>query len=307
MGVCGMSAVTFPSGTLGHAAEAYASLGFAVFPLWHTRFGACDCPRGAGCTRPGKHPRTRHGLDEATADMDTVRAWWVRWPLANIGVPAGANGLAVIDIDPAHGGNESLALLDEYCQRRGVDLMRTRTVRTGSGGLHLYYRQPARGIKTCAETFGAPGVDTRGRGGYVVAPPSMHACGGVYALVSEPSVGLAPWPTVLNPLMEREETAPAGVVVRATGHRGEAWARAGLQRDCADLATLPRGRRNDTLNAVAYKHARRVAAGMLDVDEVREALVEASNAWVGDECSAAENLDTINSGIRGGMRAGAQR
>jgi hypothetical protein len=49
---------------------------------------------------PGKHPLTRHGLHDATADPGVIRRWWTRWPQANVGIRTGAaSGLLVIDID----------------------------------------------------------------------------------------------------------------------------------------------------------------------------------------------------------------
>lgn len=86
------------------------------------------------------------------------------------------SGLVVIDVDPARGGEESLARLQSLMG----SLPRTLTARTGGGGLHLYYRHP--GVELC-NTAGRlpgvaeelPGVDLRGDGGYVVAAPSRHA------------------------------------------------------------------------------------------------------------------------------------
>src|SRR5207245_1320032 len=112
----------------------------------------------------------------------TIRGWWDRWPWANIGVAAGArSGLVVIDVEPAHGGNESL----DHLQSLMGSLPVTLTASTGGGGWHLFFTHPGRGIElrnTAGRLPGItdplPGVDLRGDGGYVVAAPSRHRSGG---------------------------------------------------------------------------------------------------------------------------------
>lgn len=96
----------------GDAALVYVSQGWAVLPCHEPapRRG-CSCGR-VDCTSPGKHPRTRRGLHDATIDPHRVAAWWRRWPTANVGLRTGAaSGLVVVDVAPAHGGEASLARL----------------------------------------------------------------------------------------------------------------------------------------------------------------------------------------------------
>jgi bifunctional DNA primase/polymerase-like protein/primase-like protein len=125
--------------SLATAAVEYATAGLPVFPV------------------RGKRPLTRHGYKDASVDAQQVLAWWRRWPRANIGLPTG-NGLVVIDVDPRNGGEVDPAWPT------------TRTARTPSDGRHLYFH--------CTTPIGcsagklARGVDVRGEGGYVVAPPS---------------------------------------------------------------------------------------------------------------------------------------
>jgi putative DNA primase/helicase len=153
------------------AALEWAGLGFAILPL-HKPVGiGCSCRRGPACSSPGKHPRTRHGVSDATTDADQLEAWWYRWPDANIGIATGrASGLVVIDVDPRSGGHDYLAQL----QHEHGGLPTTVTVRTGGNGWHHYFAGPE------SEVPGrvlAPGVDLKGDGGYVVAPPSLHVSG----------------------------------------------------------------------------------------------------------------------------------
>jgi hypothetical protein len=223
-------------------AQVYARADLAVFPLWWTADGRCACPRGrlhpldnsyCGLTptgavkgSPGKHPMTKNGVKAATTDQAQVTDWWSRAPLANIGLAAGANNLAIIDVDPKHGGDESLNRLVTFAASRGVDLLTTMSARTGSGGLHLYYTAPQdvhsgkcvsdqnAGADTACTgcirngqgnkpPFGAdmPGLDTRGYGGYVVAPPSTHVSGNVYEWIDF-LADAKPWPRLLSAIIE---------------------------------------------------------------------------------------------------------
>lgn len=142
--------------SLGGAALDYAARGWFVLPLK---------PRG-------KTPLTQHGLKDATIDPAALRAWWKQWPGANIGIACEPSGLAVIDIDAKSGGMvtlDQITSLDPLC----VD---TLISRTGGGGLHLVFEGS---IPNTAGRIGA-GIDTRGSGGYIVAPPSVHESGKVY-------------------------------------------------------------------------------------------------------------------------------
>src|SRR5262245_28545135 len=93
------------------AALAYAHRGWSVLPVHTVTNGQCTCGN-VTCASPGKHPRTAHGVKDATSDEATIRQWWSQWPKANIGIATGAiSGLVVLDIDPRHGGDESLQQL----------------------------------------------------------------------------------------------------------------------------------------------------------------------------------------------------
>lgn len=147
--------------------------GWAVLPL-HSMLGDfCSC-RSLNCKSLGKHPWTRHGLKEASRDPADARVWWTRWPQANIGVRTGEiSGFWVLDIDPRNGGDDQLADLE----LEHGELPPTLMAHTGGGGRHYFFRLPPEGI-SCGKL--AEGIDIKGEGGYVVAPPSNHASGGVY-------------------------------------------------------------------------------------------------------------------------------
>jgi hypothetical protein len=175
--------VTTPSTTnpLLAAALEYAARGWPVLALHGIRDGRCTCRRRA-CASPGKHPRSPHGVTEATTDPDVLHGWWRRWPDANVGVVTGPrSGVVVLDIDPRHGGDVSV---DELTAAYG-SLPPTAESRTGSGARHLYYAHPGTPVPNAVGI--APGFDLHGDGGYMVAPPSRHASGADYAWVHRPT------------------------------------------------------------------------------------------------------------------------
>lgn len=161
---------------MSRAPLAYAErFQFAVFPCHWIRSALCSCG-GPACGSPGKHPLTKNGLKDATKEAAQIRAWWKRWPDANIGIATGAvSGIVVLDIDPRHGGDESLAVLEAEHGK----LPDTPVALTGGGGLHIYFRHPGAVVANSAGRIG-PGIDVRGNGGYVIAPRSIHQSGNRY-------------------------------------------------------------------------------------------------------------------------------
>jgi putative DNA primase/helicase len=159
------------------AALAYARRGWAVFPLHHPVNDRCSCGE-PDCGNVAKHPRyhkadLQHGLKDATTDLEQIRRWWTRWPQANIGVVTGAiSGLVVLDIDPRNGGHLSL----EDLQAEHSKLPHTIESQTGGGGRHLFFKHPGGKVRSGSDKLG-PGLDLKADGGYIVAPPSLHASG----------------------------------------------------------------------------------------------------------------------------------
>ena len=131
----------------------YIAWGFHVLALHTAIRGRCDCYR-PGCDSAGKHPRTKHGVLDATADTATARQWFTRWPFANLGIAT--SGLIVINVDPP-----GLSEWQELSRR--LELRTTRTVRTGSGGIHVMYSAPAGvTVGNCSGRL-PPGIDVRGK------------------------------------------------------------------------------------------------------------------------------------------------
>ncbi len=132
----------------------YAARGLPVFPLKPGGKEPAISKREGG-----------RGHHDATTDRSRITAWWNRYPDANIGIPTGErSGILALDVDQPIGLD---ALEGEHGQ-----LPATRTHSTGSGGMHYLYRYPADAeIRNSAGKL-APGLDVRGEGGYIVAPPS---------------------------------------------------------------------------------------------------------------------------------------
>ncbi len=166
------------------AALDYARRGWYVFPCHVVTNGLCSCGQPPDHRGAGKHPRTPNGHLGATLDEAIIRGWWTRWPMANVGIACLPSGLIVLDVDPRHGGLESLA---DLRQELGAALFETVCCETGGGGLHLYYS--ANGLDLPDKIGLLPGLDVKSQG-YVIAPPSLHPSGGYYgwAMDSEPGL-----------------------------------------------------------------------------------------------------------------------
>ena len=158
----------------GKAAQAYASkLGWAVFPLHTPIDKGCSC-NNPNCKSIGKHPRIKNGLNAATTKLDIIRKWWEQWPSANIGVVTGrVSGFVALDVDPRHGGDDSLRMLNE----KYGHLPDTIEAITGGGGRHILFKH-AGYIKNRTNIL--PGLDIRGDGGYIAVSPSLHLSGNNY-------------------------------------------------------------------------------------------------------------------------------
>jgi hypothetical protein len=160
------------------AALAYARRGWPVFPLHHPDpHRGCSCIDANECRSPGKHPRTRKGLKDATTDERQVRRWWELYPLANVGLAMGRkSGLVAVDVDPRSGGD---AAITELIERYG-DLPNTLEAITGGGGSHILFAHPGVTFKNSSSVLGE-GLDVKTDGGYIVAAPSLHSSGKRYS------------------------------------------------------------------------------------------------------------------------------
>jgi len=155
--------------------------------------------------RRGKRPLVAWlEFQDHAATPAQVEEWFARWPQANVGIVTGrVSGLAVLDVDPAHGGADSLVRLEAA----HGPLPATVEALTGGGGRHLYFAHPGGRIGNRVGLY--PGIDLRGDGGCVVAPPSVHPTGRRYVWAA----GRAPDAARLAPL-------PQWLLSDSTSRRG---------------------------------------------------------------------------------------
>lgn len=225
--------------TLMEAAIKYAKRGYRVLPLHSpNKIGVCSCGN-ENCQNVGKHPRTQHGFKDASCDPEIIQEWWGRWPNANIGLVTGKESdLLVLDVDPRHGGDESLKKLQEMI---GL-LPETTVAHSGSGGSHYFFKYPPNvdiGNSTCVGGF--EGLDIRGRGGYIVAAPSLHVSGGRYEFISDLS-HIAPVPQPLLDLIHSNHHSNAGDTKKLDTE--------------SILNGVPEGKRNESIFTLACRMLR---------------------------------------------------
>lgn len=266
------------------AALEFAAAGIPVVPL-HTPLGPGRCSCSRACDSIGKHPRLMHGLRDASTDEQQIHSWWRMWPQANLGVVTGVV-MDVCDIDTEQG----LAALLELLGDQGLT---GPSVATGSGGWHTWVAPTGLGNRVGL----LPGVDWRGRCGYVVAPPSLHATGRRYRWSRPVDTSLPGCPDVLRRQVEgptqRWEIAAAGGTVRAPSR----YAAAALAGESARVRGAGEGTRNDTLNRAAYALGRLIGAGLLDLRVAERALTAAATD---SGLGPVEIARTLHSGITAG-------
>jgi hypothetical protein len=199
-----------------------AARGLAVFP----------------CAPSAKTPACVHGGKDATTDVIAIQAWWRDCPDYNIGIATGAtSNIFVVDVD---GGPAETALrkLEE-----SLGVLPATVEAITARGRHIYFRYPTVPVRNSAGRL-ADGIDIRGEGGFVVAPPSVHPSGRRYCWSVDSANAFAAAPQwlldwIAEPKIGNGNAAPAAE-----------W------RD-AVTAEIPEGRRDDTLTRVAGHLLRR--------------------------------------------------
>lgn len=156
----------------------YAELGYSVLPLHSIVDGVCTCHLKKSCQKPGKHPRTPHGVKDATTDHAQIEKWWSEHPISNIGIAMGRiSNIVALDIDPRNGGIQTLNRLRKELGQINAMVR----ARTGGGGQHLIFKYPEQTLKShTAGTLLGPGVDMISDGSILIVPPSRHKSGAKY-------------------------------------------------------------------------------------------------------------------------------
>lgn len=194
-----------PMTNIENEALAIAEVGIRVFP----------------CRPLDKRPAVNDWPNVATVDPAQIAEWFAR--PANLGLRCGMTdggvNIFVVDIDIKNDqpGERSWAdFCDEHPEVREVAEL-TVSVSTPSGGWHFYFAAP--GGERCPRNSNPwPGVDIRGEGGYVLAPPSTLA-NGEYAWVRDlwaPNEGLMYAPAALMAALNGPEPIAEVIELHAT-------------------------------------------------------------------------------------------
>jgi hypothetical protein len=251
-----MSSLTRPAADLATTALRYAQVGWPVFP----------CKPGAKIpVIPGAHPlgdparaacrgecgRQGHGFYDATTDPAVIRAWWDRWPEANVAIATGAPGPDVLDVDVKPDGDGWAAF--NRLRRAGLLGGGHALVRTPSGGLHVYYA----GTSQACGRLPHHHLDFKAAGGYVLAPPSMVG-GKPYQLLDHrmdraPRIDWAAARYLLDPPRLQWRRSPGG------------------EADIRGLVEwVARREPHDRNHSLYWAASQAAAAGLLDADAVEQ-------------------------------------
>lgn len=273
------------------AAQEYVALGWRVLPLWSITWddplapARCTCPRGAACTSPGKHPRLPHGVLEASSSILDVADWWNRWPDANVGLATGPeSGIYVVDLD----GPAAIAAYESLGFPRGWQS------KTGNGMHHVYTLRDA--LPNTAGKI-AGGIDTRGRGGYIVAPPSLHYSMRHYEWVHREGTIPPELPDVIRAAVAPSMTTTARAPTVRFGE-STPYAKGVLRHALERLSAAPEGERNERLVREAFLLGQWIGGGELDPSGIASALEAAHPV----PCDASKVRSTISRSLVDGAQ-----
>lgn len=287
---------------LERVALAMAGRGWAVFPIMPNRKWPPAWHRKDTC--PGRGPcAAGHVTPEslATTDPETITRVWATAPY-NVAVFPGKSGWHVIDCDvrkpdepPGPDGWEELQAL---AAARGGPLPYTWTTSTPSGGRQLWYPVPP-GVRLGSTVkWIAAHVDTRGWGGYALAPGSVREDGAYELLDDTDGPALPGW--LVQASVKLPPTASSGRTRTPVAAPG-AFAATAVREECAKVAGTPyRQGRNKALSRSAYALGQLVGAHVLAEDIARTELRAAVDSW-GDTASLVKDYAVIETSLAAGI------
>jgi hypothetical protein len=277
---------------LGVALE-LAGAGIFVFPaivVWNDATKKLD-----------KRPAISGWRDAASTDPQQIEQWWATFPAAVPGIELGRSGLFVVDLDRHAGGADGVAAFKTF--RGDNPAPRCPSVKTASGGYHLYFRQPEGGPLGNRTGTLPPGVDIRGDGGWTVAPGAVFEhwrWGNSVDLSAPPAV--PDW--IVSAIRTRKNAEySAGPSPKAAGKRERTYAERALNNAADKVAAAKRGTRNGELNTAAFCMGTMIGAGWLGHATVEGKLWDAaaSCGLLADDGAHAVR-STIKSGIEAGVK-----
>ena len=291
--------------SLKAAALAHAKNGFYVIPL----------------VENSKRPLISDWQNRATTNSLQIDSWWTEHPNANIGIACEVSNLIVIDLDTSKGAvppsswkefgvKNGEDVFREICKKAGdAQLFETYSVKTPSGGKHLYFYDQNIAIKQGTEVNGWWRVDTRSKGGYIVAEGSrlINSANGVtdhYRSIGNHSV-------VLNfPTWLRDELSSKPIresVIASSSNSASSvssdpkfsleFAEQVLSERCTLIRNTPEGRRNQSLIKHATYIGKIIGMGSLDERKASESLLEAATL---SGLTKFESVNAIKAGIKYG-------
>lgn len=267
------------------AALEYADRGWFVFPCWEG----------------SKRPAIRWG-ERATKDVELVERWWNERPRANIGISCGPSKLIVIDLDRKN-GVDGWKALDRCLAELGELPGPVPIASTPTGGAHLYFAAPdGPSVKNSAGKLGE-GIDVRGLGGFVVAPPSeVNGRRYCFDVAGEPCPLPNPWAEAMR---DRPSEAPMTIPFQTSGpavdsERLRVYCVSALEDSSKDLAATPLGQRNEALLKFACSMGSLVPSGGITEAEIAEAAQWACGQWPAQERDRCKDGLTLRRGVRWG-------
>jgi Protein of unknown function (DUF3987)/Bifunctional DNA primase/polymerase, N-terminal len=287
------------------AALSLAAMGLPVFPA-----------------APDKRPLLVGWQKKASSEPEQIRSWWRAHPDALPAIFVGGAGLLVVDCDRHPGANDGIEAFNRLLSANGGSLADVPMTKTARGGAHLFFKQPKGKALGNGRGELPDGVDVRGVGGYVIAPDAQlpdgkrwQSVNGRPLLADAFKAGTIPeLPEWLADIIHPSRRSNGGAVDEDTrvfdksgtsnSYRRQAYAAAALDGAVAELSAAPSGKRNETLNAVAFRLGRMIARGWVDKKTVTDALLDAcdANKYLREHGHRA-TIKTIESGIEAGRKA----
>lgn len=274
----------------------FAARGWHVFPV------------SPGTKKP---PVIDRWETRASTNPDHIHTWWRDTPYS-IGIATGPSGLVVVDLDTTRhaesipdywarqGITTGVGVLRALAHQRGHVITPTYAVSTPSGGWHLYYTAPPG--SALRNTCGVLGykIDTRARGGYVIAPGSAVPPNG-YELFDDRDA--APLPTWLHQALAPKPAAGHSAPPVPAATNPNSYILAALRGETERVRSAPPGQHNATLCRAAYALGQLIGAGLLDTATAGTQLTTAAHALVTGECDCTPT--EVARVIRAGLAAGA--